>query len=49
MNHGLKVIIGFTVMIAIGIGVLYYIDQNSVSNGNGAVNASSGCASWQNC
>jgi hypothetical protein len=49
MNHGLKVIIGFTVMIAIGIGVLYYIDQSSVNNDSGAVNASSGCASWQNC
>ena len=32
MSHGIKVIIGFTVMITIGLGVLYYTDQN-ITNG----------------
>ncbi len=35
-------------MIALGIGVLYYLDQKSLTD-SGAVNASSGCASWEEC
>ena len=50
MSHVLKVIIGFTVMIAIGIGVLYYLDQKS-SNSNVKANAGDifDCGSMQDC
>lgn len=50
MNHALKVIIGFTFMIAIGIGALYFIDQTTVaSNGLKPVNTGAGCAAKGTC
>lgn len=52
MDHGLKVIIGFTVMIALGIGVLYFIDQTAFgTNQNGVrpINAGAGCAAKRTC
>lgn len=52
MNHTLKVIIGFTIMIAIGIGALYFIDQGvfaKVTNGIRSVNTGAGCASTGDC
>ena len=55
MSHVLKVIIGFTIMIAIGIGFLYYSDQKSINNekkslnNTGAVSASLDCISWEEC
>lgn len=47
MSHVLKVIIGFTVMIAIGIGVLYYLDQKSISPSPASANF--GCESLEDC
>ena len=50
MNHGLKVIVGFTLMIAAGISVLYYIDQIGPNkDGLNPVNAGAGCASKGEC
>jgi len=50
MNHALKVIVGFTFMIAVGLGVLYYVDQAGASkNGLNPVNAGAGCAAKGDC
>ncbi len=52
MNHGMKVIIGFTIMIAIGVGILYYTDQTFATNqqnGIRPVNTGSGCAAYGDC
>lgn len=54
MDHGLKVIIGFTLMIALGIGVLYFIDNatfaaNTQKNGYRPVKAGAGCAATRTC
>ncbi len=52
MDHGLKVIIVFTLMIAAGIGVLYWIDHaafNTSSMGIKPVKAGAGCAATRTC
>lgn len=52
MDHGLKVIIGFTIMIALGIGALYLIDNTAfgdTKNGLNPVNAGAGCAARRDC
>jgi len=52
MNHVLKVIIGFTFMIALGIGTLYVFDQRANADKNSSikpVKAGAGCASNGTC
>lgn len=52
MNHVLKVIIGFTFMIAIGVMALYFFDQQAISAKSGPVkpvNSGAGCASSGSC
>ena len=39
MTHTMKVIIGFTVMIAIGIGILYYNDQKATADTQNQTNS----------
>jgi len=51
MSHVLKVIIGFTFMIALGMISLYFINQQNISGAQGLnpVNAGAGCASKGEC
>jgi hypothetical protein len=52
MSHVLKVIIGFTVMIALGIVGLYFINQETMNNDDKSVNpvnAGAGCAARRDC
>lgn len=52
MKHGIKTIIGFTCMIGIGLGVLYFIDNAMATksiNGVHPVNAGAGCAAKRTC
>ncbi len=52
MNHVLKVIIGFTFMIVLGMAALYFIGQETIANDDSElnpVNAGAGCASKGDC
>ncbi len=52
MGHTLKVIVGFTLMIAIGLGFLYFIDQGALAKSNKTIkpiNTGAGCAAKGTC
>jgi hypothetical protein len=52
MSHVLKVIIGFTVMIALGMAGLYFINKETITDKNtglNPINAGAGCASKGDC
>jgi hypothetical protein len=52
LKHGMRTIIGFTCMIGVGLGVLYFIDNamsSQSNNGIRSVNAGAGCAAKRTC
>ncbi len=52
MSHTLKVIIGFTFMIGLGLGFLYFMDQGTFTKSIGGINpinTGAGCAAKGTC